>query len=208
MATAKLPDPKGRIARAKAHMPVACSVRKSRFCDDIIAMRLQGCSYRKIEEWLRGKGLEHVIPAATLCRNLIGGLGKEETYLPTYEQVAETMGGEIPLDPARTLAGQALLQRLRIDAMIRTENDRRRVRPGSFNPRIRQEMETYLTLVEAAAKFAEGLSDIASDPSKGNSNLDEAAEEAIAELIMSGSITVPGTVVATGKAPLRLVGGS
>lgn len=201
----KLPDSKGRIARAKAKMPLACSVRRSQYCDDIIALRLQGHPFRKIEDWLRKKGLEFVIPAATLARNLMKGLGKEGDYLPVYEQEAEKVGGEIPLDPRRTLAGQAYIQRLRIDSMIRAENEKRRTRPGYANPRIRQEMETYLALVEAAAKYEEEFGKEKVDPSKGNSNLTSEAEEVIASLIINGGVTVPGTVVTPKKPNLSVV---
>ena len=70
----KMLDSKGIMARAKARMPVDCAVRKSQYCDEILSLRLQGFSYRKIEEWLREKGRQFAIPAATLCRNLVRGL--------------------------------------------------------------------------------------------------------------------------------------
>lgn len=201
----RIVDPKGKIAKAKAKMPSACSVRRSRFCDDIISLRLQGHSYRRIEDWLRVKGTEYLIPAATLCRNLIRGLGTEQEFMPVYEEAAEQNGGDITVDPGRSLAGQALIQRGRIDYMVRHEAEKRRTNPGFANPRIRQELETYMSLVEAAAKYEVDQTGQASDPTRGNSLLSSLAESALAQLILDGHITVPDL---TAKKPALTVVGS
>lgn len=198
------PDPKGKIAKAKAKMPAACSVRKSKFCDEIISLRLSGQSYRKIEDWLRGKGAEHAIPAATLCRNLMTGLGNTQDFMPVYEEVAEQNGFDITIDPGRSLAGQALIQRQRIDYMIRNESLKQRASPGYSNSKIRQEMETYLQLVKAAAEYELAKDGEEKDVTKGNSDLSQEAEDALAELILSGEITVPGSPK---KPRLTVVGG-
>lgn len=193
-------DTKGRIARAKARMSSACSVRKSAYADEIISMRLQGNSYKKIEDWLREKGLAHVIPSATICRNLQKAFGKEQDFMPAYEEEAEANGGHIPLDPQRTLAGQAYIQRMRIDYMVRQENDRRKTRVGYSNPRIRQEMETYLQLVEAASRFESESEKAKGQMENVESHLSKEAEEALSQLILDGKITIP-----SGKKPTLLL---
>lgn len=200
----KIVDPKGKMARAKAKMSSKCSVRLSPYCDDIISLRFQGKSYRAIEDFLREKGLEFVIPAATLWRNLMRGMGDETSFLPVYEEIAEEHGGEISVDAGRVMAGQALIQRLRIDYMVRMEGVRRKNRPGYTNPRIRQEMETYLQLVEAAVKFDPAHNRGIDDIGKGQVALTPEAEEAMSLLILSGGISLPNLV---NKKPfLKIVG--
>lgn len=200
----KVIDTQGKLARAKSHMPSQCSVRKSPLCDEILSLRLQGYSYKKIEVWLRSQGEGMMIPAATLCRNLQKAFQGDQDFMPAYEEVAEAHGGDIALDPGRTLAGQALIQRMRIDYMVRQENDRRKVKPGYSNPRIRQEMETYLQLVNAAAQYETEKAQEEGSISGGNSQMTPEAEAALAELIMSGKITMPGVTV--GKPNLVVVG--
>lgn len=199
----KVLDPKGKIAKAKARMPAACSVRKSVLCDEIISLRLQGHSYRKIEEWLREQGPEHSIPAATLCRNLQRGLGAVQEFMPVFEETAEINGGDITLDASRTLTGQAMVQRIRIDYMIRQEAEKRKTRPGYSNPRIRQEMETHLQLVQAASLFEAQKNKDSGAIGAGNAMLTPEAEDVLSAMILNGTITLPGVGIA--RPPLALV---
>jgi len=200
----KIVDTQGKIAKAKARMPASCSVRRSPFCDEIISLRLQGHSYKKIEGWLKEQGPQHGIPVATICRNLQRGFGGDQSFLPAYEEVAEANGGDMSLDVARTLTGQVMIQRMRIDYMVRQEAEKRRTRVGYSNPRIRQEMETYLQLVEAAAKYEEEAKREGGEMSSGNAILTPEAEKALAEMILSGNISMPGVAVA--KPKLTVVG--
>jgi hypothetical protein len=66
----KLPDPHGMIARVRARLPKNCSVRLSKYCDHIIAMRMQGLPFHQIETWLTEQGEAQRIPATTIWRNL------------------------------------------------------------------------------------------------------------------------------------------
>jgi len=109
----RLPDASGKIRRAKRRISKACAVMKSPFCEEIIALRLQGWSYRKIETWLIDKGEQHRIAAPTLFRNLKPIRQLES--LPMAEMLAEDFGGLIEIDPAREVARSVLLQRRRVE---------------------------------------------------------------------------------------------
>jgi hypothetical protein len=165
-------------------------------------MRLQGDSYGKIEAFLKQKGVEYHIPAATLCRNLVRAFGTEQDFMPVYEELAEERGGEIAFDARRSLVGQVLVQRTRIDYMVRQEASKRKTRPGYSNPRIRQEMETLMQLVDSAAKYDGELAKDAANPTKTLGSVSDQAQEAIAEMILNGQIALPDR-----KASLKLVSG-
>jgi hypothetical protein len=137
----KIPDPQGMISKIRSKMPPNCSVRKSPYCDMIIAQRLQGVPYRSIKQFLDGQGMQHSIPVATIARNL--DCAKEAIELPYAEELAERWGGSIDLDAIRMLAGQILLQRRRIDKMVKAEVEKQKTNANFFDKRIRAEMETF-----------------------------------------------------------------
>lgn len=199
----KILDPHGLVAKAKVRMSPDCSVRQSKFCEEIIAQRLQGRSLYQIADWLKEQGTEHFIPPPTLHRNLRKALSKDNELLPLHEEIAEKVGGDIPFDPYRDMMGQALMQKLRIDYMVRNEIEKRKGRPGYANPRIRQEMETYILLVDAAAKFGESVGKGVGDQAKNNLALSDEASTKLAEMILSGDIKLPTTQV--GKKPVLSV---
>jgi hypothetical protein len=116
-------------------------------------------------------------------------------------QAAER-GGEIAFDARRSLVGQVLVQRTRIDYMVRQEASKRKTRPGYSNPRIRQEMETLMQLVDSAAKYDGELAKDAANPTKTLGSVSDQAQEAIAEMILNGQIALPDR-----KASLKLVSG-
>jgi len=200
----KMLDSKGIMARAKARMPVDCSVRKSQYCDEILSLRLQGFSYRKIEEWLREKGRQFAIPAATLCRNLVRGFGDKQDFVPVYEQMTEEHGGDMLMDAGRVVAGQLLVQRTRLDYMVRMEAERRKQRPGYSNPRIRQEMETLLMLARAAEDMKALQEKGSLADGKVMAEISEGAKEALANMILEGQVSIPGVK----GTKLKLVGES
>lgn len=141
----KLPDPQGMISRIKAKLPRNCSVRKSPFCEHIIGMRMQGISYHSISAFLLSQGEQYRIPATTIWRNIEATKLKIE--LPYAEELKERWGGSIDLSAAVEIANQILVQRGRIDKMVRYEESRREKTPGFYNKSIRAEMETLNNMV-------------------------------------------------------------
>lgn len=77
--------------------------------------------------------------------------------------------------------------------MIRKEAEKRKTSPGFSNYKIRQEMETYLSLVHEAAQYEQDKRGEEGDATKGNSTITPAAEELLAQMIIDGHITVPGS---------------
>jgi len=119
----RLPDPHGWISRIRGKLKPNGSVRRSPYCDILIAMKMQRVPDLKIEQWLIQQGAEFRIPASTLNRNF-----REvdlKVAIPYGEELAERWGGRIDLDVARELQVQILAQRERVDAMQRAENKRR-----------------------------------------------------------------------------------
>ena len=145
----KLPDPQGMIARVKGRMSRNCAVRKSRYCDIIISMRMQGIAYRQIEAWLIEQGEEYRISSATILRNL--KKTKLQVELPYAEEMAEKWGERIDLDYARELAGQIVAQRQRVDKMQRLEIESQTKNSRYFDRRLKPERELLTTMIKALA---------------------------------------------------------
>lgn len=200
----KLTDPTGLIGKIKARMPRDCSVRKNTYCDQVISLRLQGQTYEKIRDWLFDKGPEHSIPTPTLYRNLSKAIRDAELNLPEAEKLFEAWGGTslgVPIDLVREIEGQIVLQRRRIDSMIYDENERKRIKPGYSHPRIRQEMETLVSLVGLITKLTprggeipEGQGTVA--PSRPQ--LTPEVEAVLLEMVLTGKLKLPGPVVQEG----------
>jgi len=120
----RLPDPHGWISRIRGKLKPNGSVRRSPFCDILIAMKMQRVPDLKIEQWLIQQGAEFRIPASTINRNF-----REvdlKVAMPYGEELVERWGGRIDLDVARELQVQILAQRERVDAMQRVENKKRK----------------------------------------------------------------------------------
>lgn len=197
---AKYPDPQGMIARVRSRLPKDCSVRKSSYCDHIIAQRLQGIPYHAIEKWLSEKGKESRISAATIWRNFKAT--KIRITLPYAEELAEQWGGTIDMDLARELTRQVLTQRQRVDHMVVQEAVKRRTAPLYTNKYIRAEMETLNNLIANLSKMMKNPVEAADERIKaagmlkkvvGDMDMTEEAEASLVEMILSGALTLGGT---------------
>lgn len=109
-------------------------------------MRMQGVTYREIENWLAKQGAEERLGASTIFKNLKSA--KMAVSLPYAEELAERWGGGIYLDVVRELAGQILAQRNRVDALERHEKETQRRNPNFFDRRIKGERETLAALLK------------------------------------------------------------
>ena len=67
--TQEIPDPHNTISRIRAKLSRKSRLRKSYYCDHIIALRLQGNSFSKISKWLMDQGEEFYISSVTLANN-------------------------------------------------------------------------------------------------------------------------------------------
>lgn len=196
-----LADPHGIIAKIRARMSRDCAVRRSPYCDHVIAKRLQGISYTKIRDWLWDQNPDLAIPVPTLARNLAKAVKLSEMDQSVAEQIAEMWGGSLEFDLERTIAGQALVQRQRIDDMVKAEKERKKVKSGYMNPRIRQEMETLSSLlaqlerIKGARDKEEAGKEILTgkeveESEIGKITMDKDGEQALTELILQGRLKI------------------
>lgn len=134
MKRVRLPDPKGRIAAVRNGMSPDCSVRKSPLCDAIIGLYLTGTSFSQIELWLIQQGEIYRIPAPTLWRNLSkGDKNNERDKFQTHiENEIESVGGMVNLSAVNEAQNNYLLQKKRVDFLVRAEQEKRK-EPGREN---------------------------------------------------------------------------
>jgi len=189
----KLPDPQGMIARVRGRLSVRCAVRKSKFCEIIISMRMQGIPYRKIEEWLIEQGEEFRISAATLFRNL--KKTKLKVELPYAEEMAERWGGRIDLDFARELAGQIVAQRERVDHMQRQEIESQKSNARYFDRRLKPERELLNNMIKNIASMMKSPLEAAQEAVEANAligalgfKMSEDTAHLLKEMLLSGEL--------------------
>lgn len=196
---ARIPDPQGMILRIKRALNPNCSVAQSPYCEQIIAMRMQGVPYLQIERWLTKRGEEHRIPYATIFRNFKSVKNSKHlrVELPLAEELAEQWGGAFDFDAVRRLAGNMVLQQRRIDNMIRTEQRRQKENPNYSDKRIRAEMETltlmtnsYNKLLKSPTEAAKELQEDRERASQGEVRLTPEALDAVEQLVLDGKINV------------------
>ena len=148
MSSTKLADPHGMIARIRRSLNPNCAVRLSPYCDVLISMRMQNIPYLQMEKFLIEQGKEknenYRISAPTLYRNFMKT--KLNIELPYAEELAERWGGRIDLDLVRELSGQILIQRQRVDKLVRREQQMQRKTPGYHDKRIRAEQDALMAL--------------------------------------------------------------
>ena len=156
----RLPDPGRMIERIKLKLNPYCAVRKSIYCELIIAMRMQGIPYRDVEDWLVKQGMEHRIAAPTICNNFKHtGI---TVSLTKAEELVEQYGGILNIDTVRELSLQIYTQRGRIDRLVRQEEARQKKEDRVYHDkRIRAEIDTLTSLVKTLhAITREPLEDI------------------------------------------------
>lgn len=207
MARQRVPDPHGLIANVRARLNKKCAVRISPFCDYIIAMRMQGVPYKDVERWLVEQGQEYRISAATIWRNL--KRTKMHVRLTRIEEKLEAHGSVINLDIIREMSQNILVQKERIDQMVRTEAERRK-QPNFENyidKRIRQEMALMTDMVsklhnmsrntgeEALEEIKKALAEM--DEPESNVTADAAA--LIVDLILNDEISVGAEFLVPGS---------
>lgn len=199
-------DPTGVIAKVRGRMPRDCSVRQSAFCDHIIAMRMQGVSYGKIAAWLVEQDPNEFIPPGTLFRNLKKGFGTMQVQLPLYEEKADKWGGSLHIDVEREVAGAILLQRGRLDRMLRMEGKIQKEKPGYRDTRLRGEMELLteqLALLHEVQKDLTAVNDAKKQTEKAlhgsNLVLTAEAETLMLSLVLQGKIGLSAERVIDGE---------
>jgi len=197
----QIADPHGMISRIRHKMPPNCAVRKSNYCDHIIAMRMQGIAFLKIEEFLISQGKNFRISAPTIWRCFEHANKAGVTVeLPLAEEMKERWGGSIDLDLATELGNQVLIQRKRIDALVRQEMKAQETNPRHFNKLIRAEMETLNSLIGNLNKMMKTPIDAAEERAKAddirkgvNPDIDALtpdAEALMTDLILNGDLKV------------------
>jgi len=189
----KLPDPQGMIARVRGRLSVRCAVRKSKYCEIIISMRMQGIPYRKIEDWLIEQGDEYRISAATLFRNL--KKTKLQVELPYAEEMAERWGGRIDLDYARELAGQIVAQRERVDRMQRQELISQESNARYFDRRLKPERELLNNMIKNISSMMKSPLEAAQEAVEANAligalgfKMSEDTANLLKEMLLSGEL--------------------
>lgn len=195
MSTHKLADPLGYIEKTKKDLNPHCKVRKSPYCDHIIALWLHGSPYLKIEKWLVDRGPEHRIPSPTIFRNFKEV--KRLVTLPFAEEQAERFGGVIEIDISREMAGLILAQRERIDKLLRREQfQQKSANPDYHDHRIRKEMELQLEQLKTAAEYLDKLEDQRHDDpleqiiEAGGLVIAPEVESALTDMLLHGEIAV------------------
>jgi len=191
-----IPDPHGMIARIRAKLNPLCSVRNSKYCDVIIAMRMQGIAFMEIEKFLVSEGKQHRITASTVCRNLKAT--KMQVQLPYAEEIAEKWGGQIDLDLTREISLQIMNQRKRIDHMLRQEEGVQKTNPRYVDKRIAREMEVLTGFVKTlqaqlkdpmeAAKESVAAQDMLEQA--GHVDVSEKGAEELTRMVLDGDITL------------------
>lgn len=158
---------------------------------------MQGVPYDAIEEFLKQQGDKFVIPKATLWRNLQAA--KKEVELPYAEEIAERWGGSIDIDAARELQRMILVQRRRVDKMVKKEEEKQKLPTSSsyFDKRIRAELETLSQMVGQYYRLMKSPMDAADERKKADEEIrktevDMTPETAnqLADLLLKGKLTI------------------
>lgn len=183
------------ISKIRAKLPRRSAVRQSRYCDHIIALRLQGNSFSKISKWLEVQGEEFYISPVSISENF--KKAKREIEIPYAEEVAERWGGDIDFDAAHELKRSILLQRRRIDRLIRAEDDKAKTAPDYFNPKIKYEIRCLAILIKQYQSMMKSPVEAADERlqadnitrvTQDDQNADMQLAQKLEELILKGEI--------------------
>lgn len=177
------PDPLGKIQRTRDALHSRSAVRRSKYCDFIITLRLQGNTYREIEAKLKEFGPEHRISAPTIWRNLAAAGVVDEAEQATR---IDEFGGNLDFDPVAELRKQIYIQKTRISYLLGQERARRLASPKSpfHDPRIRDEMAALTSMMRTLREMTTSP-DMTPDPKKfGAVKLPKDAEDLIIAALM------------------------
>lgn len=187
-----LPDPPSiseKISSISMVLEPKCAVALSPFRDRIIAARLQGMTYRELEEYTTSiGGLEGMIPSQTLHRNLSKAIAATEVPLAT--ELAEERDLNLSdFDATRELQAQILVQRERINGLTRREKEKRVTHDGYLDPRLSIEMTLLNDMIRTLRTIK---SEPVVDPKKPVRTLmiPDTSMEKLAELILSGTLEI------------------
>ena len=189
----KIEDTRGIIARIKNKMPHNAALRMSPFCEEVIALRLSGISFMRITQFLMMKGREFELSEATLARTLTKALTavgmKKGDYLPLATDMQEKLGGRFVVDVYSKLSSLLFIQRRRLDALLRYEEEQRSA--GKLNyvdSRINKITEVMGDLLEKLNGLGE-VGAVAKETSR-DVEVDPALEDLLIQNILEGKIVM------------------
>jgi hypothetical protein len=191
-----LPDPHGMIARVRARLNKKCAIRQSPFCDVIISMRLQAIPFRDIEKWLIEQGQEYRISSPTIFRNF--KQSKIQVNLTWAEEMLENLGGQVNIDIIREMSQNIYMQKQRVDALVRVEQEKRKSNPAFSDKRIRQELtiqndmltKLHAMLVKIPGEATNKMEEDIKKMEKEGIGLTEDAAHVLTDLIINGDIVI------------------
>jgi hypothetical protein len=143
---AQVVDYAGKLAQVKRKLPYRSAIRKSDFCDHIISMWLQGYQFEKISKFLNEQGAEFYISAHTLSKTL---RPIRDTFLtPVGSKIINDLGGSVEVSVEDELKQLILIQKQRIDSLLRKENGLNASGEGKYYSQVRHEIETMLSITK------------------------------------------------------------
>lgn len=201
----KLVDPDGRVRAAKRNLNKEGAVRRSPFCEVIISLWLQGAGWRDIEQWLIAQGPDYRIPSTTLWRNFKKAGLDTRRSLTKIEEEIEANGGVVFIDIVNEARNNLLLQKRRIDHLVRTEAFRKTQKGSEFyhDKRVAQELKAQAELIALYSKILDQASGKGEDSKKEGEGqplkMTSEAKVLLVEMLISGEIelgdakpTLPG----------------
>jgi len=203
----RLPDPLGMIDRIKRRLNKKCAVRISPYCDYIISMKMQKVPDREIEEWLiQQGGKEARISAVTIWRNFKSV--KLDVKLTYAEEMLDKTGGFVNLNLIREQSQVILVQKERVDHLVRMERQRQEQSPGYTDKRLRFEMELFtmmmkelnIMLQRVPEETAAAAKDAMDRLEARGVHVTEDATQVLTDMILNNEITVSADELFAGAA--------
>lgn len=187
-----IPDPTAVISDIRNKLKQGCAVLLSKWCNLIICKRLQGATFKEIEEMLCEKGLEFRISAPTIWRNMAqAGVDKTDYR---WTEIVEAWGGEKDVNIQDELRSQIIMQKTRINALVKREADLRKADDKYMDRRVRGEMETYVLLLKSLFETSIEDGAIAKGEKLGKEmEIDAESEKIIEEMILKGALRPTAT---------------
>lgn len=193
----------GRVLdRIRSKMSASCSVRRSPFCNDIIAMRLGGTPFSRISQWLSTKGKEFEISPSTLESNIKPAMVKarvlEKDFMMLAVEAQERLGTVFSTDIMLEFDGMVYTQKYRIDYLLRKEKGRQQTDPSTTysDRRIGKEIKLLADILYRMARVQYLMRDVRSldnEDTGGEEETLELEEETLSFLesaILSGKVSV------------------
>ena len=200
-------DPYGTIKHVRDQLPKGSKVRKSKYCDLIIAWRMQSYTLQEIQAELAKR--EEEISLGALSTAFKGVQFTEEIRYTT--ELAEKMGGQLELDHVKELAHTIFLQTRRVGQMVRDEAISHAPNPLTgapatkrYNNNIRREMEVlahmiaqYHAILKTPVEMAEEMvaaEQVLTESGLSEDAIDEVFAKFLEEKMISGELSVDNLV--------------